>query len=148
MSKFVLISALAMLSLPAAAAAKDKVDPRIAKSLQCTTIADGPQRLACYDQAMAGLKQALEEGELMSTAQFKPKALEGTVVASGGMGFNRYWTELDSGDRWEIISESMNDEAPRAGDKVKLRKGMMGNYWISTLGTRDRRARFLGRRND
>jgi hypothetical protein len=147
MSKFVLISALAMLSLPAAAVAKDKVDPRIAKSLQCTTIADGPQRLACYDQAMAGLKQALEEGELMSTAQFKPKALEGTVVASGGLGFNRFWVELDTGDRWELITGSMNDVPPRRGAKAKLRKSLMRNYFYTDTYSPNFQARFLGRRD-
>jgi len=147
MSKFVLISALAMFAIPAAAVAKDKVDPRIAKSLQCTGIADGAQRLACYDQAMAGLKQALEEGELMSTAQFKPKALEGTVVGSGGMGFNRFWVELDTGDRWELIADSMGDEPPRRGAKAKLRKTLMRNYVYSDNYSPDFQARFLGRRD-
>jgi len=146
MSKFIVVGALAMLALPAAAIAKDKVDPRIAKSLECTSIADGPQRLACYDQAMAGLKQALEEGELMSTAQFKPKALEGTVVASGGMGFNRFWVELDTGDRWELIADSAGDAPPRRGAKAKLRKSLMRNYFYSDNYSPDFQARFLGRR--
>ena len=147
MSKLIMLGALAIFALPAAATAKDKVDPRIAKSLQCTTIADGPQRLACYDQAMAGLKQALEEGELMSTAQFKPKALAGTVVASGGMGFNRFWVELDTGDRWELIADSMGDTPPRRGAKAKLRKTLMRNYVYSDNYSPDFQARFLGRRD-
>ena len=148
MSKLALTIVAVLAVIPAGAAAKDKVDPRVAASLACTSIADSGQRLACYDKAIGGLKQALESGELVSNFERQPKKMEGTVRAAGGMGFNRYWAELDSGDRWEIISESMRDEAPRAGAKVKLRKGMMGTYWISTPDSRDRRARFLGRRDD
>jgi hypothetical protein len=148
MSRLALMALAALVAIPTGVSAKEKIDPRVAASLACTSIASSEQRLACYDKAIGGLKQALEAGELVSNFERQPKKLEGIVRAAGSMGFNRYWAELDSGDRWEIISDSHRDEAPRNGAKVELRKGMMGSYWFSTPGSRDRRARFLGRRDD
>ena len=148
MSRLALMVVAGLALVPAAAVAKDKVDPRIKASLECTTIAASAERLACYDKAICGLKQALETGELVSNFERQPKKLEGTVQAAGGMGFNRFWAELDTGDRWEIIATKMSDEPPRRGEKVKLRKALMGSYWISAPGYPDRRARFLGRRDD
>ena len=62
------------------------------------------------------------------------------------MGFNRFWVELDTGDRWELIAES-NDPGPRQGTKITLRKGIMGNYWFIDPRWTNRQARYLGRRS-
>ena len=93
------------------------------------------------------MKVAIEQGELEVNQKPRPQGLAGVVKASGAFGDNRYWVELDNGDRWQITSEQTFDEAPPAGARVKLERGAMGSYWIVVPGAKDRRASFLGRRS-
>lgn len=143
----VTIVALAMMTNPALASAKAKIDPRITAAMACQSVAQSEQRLACYDRAMVGMRQALEAGQLIPADEARvPLALAGTIKATGPMGFNRFWVELDTGDRWELIADS-NDPGPRQGTKIKLRKGIMGNYWFIDPRWTNRQARYLGRRS-
>ena len=139
--------ALMLLAAPAMAAAKDKTEPRMAAMLACGSVASDEARLRCYDAAASTLRQAVNKGEVALKEKARPKELEGVVRSSGAMGDNSHWVELVSGDRWEVISASPSDAAPPAGAKVKLRKGPLGNYWISAPGMPERRAMFIRRRS-
>lgn len=126
--------------------AKEKVDPRIGAAIACRSITQNEQRLRCYDQAIAGLRLALDSGQLVPAGESrKPLALEGVIKDVRPFGYNRYWVELDSGDRWEVISESSRDVSPRKGAKVKLEKGTMGGYWFIDPTSVGRRAKYQGR---
>jgi hypothetical protein len=143
-----IVTSMALLAAPMPASAKEKVDSRIKTAIGCASVTPNEERLRCYDQAIGGLKLALESGQLIPADESRtPKALAGVVTAAGPMGFNRFWVELDTGDRWELIADSSNDVAPRRGAKIKLRKGIMGNYWFVDPASVDRMARFLGRRS-
>ncbi len=146
MSKLIL-SITAAVVLAAPAAAKNKYDPRTQAMLACASITSNDARLRCYDQSLSGLKQALEKGEVVVRETSSPKALEGLVVATGRAGINRYWVQLDNGDRWQIISTSNFDDPPAKGVRVKLRKGVFGNYWFAEPNAQDRRALYMGRRS-
>lgn len=145
MSKFAV--ALALMLIAAPAAAKDKVEPRLAAILACGSVASNEERLRCYDAAASTMKVAIEKGEVEVNQSPRPQALVGVVKASGPFGYNRYWVELVNGDRWQITSEQTFDEAPPAGVKVKLERGAMGSYWMVVPDARDRRASFLGNRS-
>jgi len=141
-----LIVALFVLAGPAAAGAKDKTDTRIEAAIACRSVVQDAQRLSCYDRAITGLRLALDSGQLIPASEAtKPLALEGIVKVSSLIGFNRYWVELDNGDRWEVISESSRDEAPRKGAKVKIEKGAMGGFWFIDPTSAGRRAKYRGR---
>ena len=142
--KIVVISIIG-LSVPQPAWSKEKADPRIDAAIACASFAGDAQRLKCYDEAIKGLRQALETGHLIAANEAtKPFALEGVVKASGATGFNRFWVLLDSGDRWELIG-SPRDDAPRQGAKVRLKKKTMGNYSFIDPSGYDMEAKYKGR---
>ena len=133
-------------STPSIAKYKDELDPRIRAAIACSTVGQNEERLRCYDQAVNGLRLALESGQLVPASEAtKPLVLEGVVKAAGGFGFNKFWMELDSGDRWAVTGANRYDEGPERGSKVSLRKGVMSGYWLSEPGSPDRRAKYLGR---
>ena len=145
MKNFALAGAMLSIVAASAAGAKEKVDPRIQTVLGCSSVADGTQRLACYDSAMAGFRQALAAGQLVSAEEGqKPFAMEGVVKAAGPMGFNHFWVVMDSGDRWDVIAYGDHDSVPRKGAKVRISKGFSG-YRFLEKNTADRRAKYLGR---
>ena len=141
---------LGMLAGSGPANAKEKIDPRIGAAIACTNIAQNDERLRCFDQALAGLKQALASGQLIPADDArKPLVLEGTVKASGLFGFNRFWVELDSGDRWELEWTNRFDQVPpKRGTKVTIKRAAIGGYWVKEVGGSNRRASYLGRRSD
>ncbi len=141
----VAVAAVLLLAAPASGVAKEKIEPRMAAMLACGSVTPSEERLRCYDQAASTLRQALDQGELVLEEKSRPSALEGVVKATGAMGNNRYWVELDSGDRWQVFSTSNLKKAPATGVKVKLRKGAFGNYWLSDPSSTGRRSLYLGR---
>lgn len=145
MKRFVISGAVLIFVAASAAVAKDKVEPRIESVLGCSSITDGTQRLSCYDTAMAGFRQALAAGQIVSAEEGqKPYAMEGVVKAAGPMGFNHYWVVMDSGDRWDVIAYGDHDTVPLKGAKVKIIKGFAGFRFLER-NTPDRRAKYLGR---
>ena len=142
MSRRAALLALMLLTAPSMAAAKDKVDPRMAAMLACSSVTPNEARLRCYDQAAAPLRQALNKGEVTLTRKAGPRALEGVIRSAGAMS-DGYWVELANGDRWQILSSSAFDEAPPTGVTATLRKGPLGNYWFSVPDMPERRAVFI-----
>lgn len=139
------MTAIVLLSVPTMAGAKDKMEPRAQAMLACASLTPDAARLRCYDQSVLALKQALEQGDLVVNEHKQPMTNEGLIKASGPMGGNRYWMELESGDRWELNPTSDRDQAPRPGTRIKVRK-FMGAYWAAGPGWRDSEAHYLGRR--
>jgi hypothetical protein len=145
MKRFAFAAALVLVAAGSAAVAKDKIDPRIQTVLTCGGIADNAQRLACYDRAIGGFKQALAAGQLIaSTEAQRPFAMEGTVAAAGPMGFNHFWAVMNTGDRWDVTMMGSHDDVPRKGAKVTIGKSFSG-YMFREQNSPDRHAHYLGR---
>ena len=63
MSKWAIaMTGLALLGMSSGASAKDKLEPRTQAMLACQGLAADSARLQCYDQAMAALKEAIDQG--------------------------------------------------------------------------------------
>lgn len=138
------IVAVILLSTPATAMAKDKGETRVKELLACQSIAANEQRLACYDQAMGALKQALSQGTMVLKEKKAPLALEGVVKASGYWGGSSAWVLLDNGDRWSIQPSKSRHEPPAPGTAVRLKRTWMGTYWMSGKKLPETEAEFLG----
>ena len=135
---------LIALSVANVVAAKDKPDPRLQSMVACRALTDAAARLQCYDQAMLALNQAVEQGELRVEAKSGPRLLGGIVKASGQDGPNRFWMELDNGDRWQLLPTTDRKRPPQPGTRVKIRKTMLDSaYWVSGEGWSESRARFV-----
>lgn len=145
MSKWVVaLGGLALLGT-GAAGAKEKLEPRTQAMLACRNVAADAARLACYDQAMTALKQAIDLGDVVMNVVRKPAALDGVVKASGQSGEDRFWVELDSGDRWTLLPTSFRSHPPRVGTRMHVHKALMGDYWISGQGWSESKAQFEGK---
>jgi hypothetical protein len=142
----ILTLAATLVANPAQARPGTETDTSVAAAIACASIADGEQRLHCYDQAIAGLTRAVEAGDLLGqkTVAEQPQGLEGVIKASGGRGYDLFWVSLDNGDRWEVTARN-SDDLPRPGRKVKLTRSPLGFYFFHEPGYPARRARFLGR---
>ena len=81
-----LLAGLVLLSVPTLALAKDKPEKRVQALLACQSIAASDARLACYDQAMSSLKEAIAQGTMVLKEKNAPLALEGTVKDPRAIG--------------------------------------------------------------
>lgn len=138
------ILAIAVLSVPAMATAKDKPEKRVQAILACESISVNEERLRCYDQAIVPLKQALARGSMVLKEKNAPSAFEGVVKASGQWGGSSSWVLLENGDRWSIQPSKSRRDPPPPGTPVKLKRTLMGTYWMSGKKLPETEADFLG----
>lgn len=157
------------LLLVAAAAAVAAPPPTIktegrAQALQhlidCRKIADGAQRLACFDEAAAAIDQAEAKGDIVvvdreqarkvrrqafgftlpSISLFergeKPEeiaTLEGKITAVRQISPGKWTIRLEDGGTWTQIDTNEVPNDPKVGDTVTIRRAAMGSY-IMSLG--------------
>ena len=136
--------AIALLALPAAAAAQSKLEPRLQSLLACASVTPDEARLRCYDPSIIALQQALSRGSVVLKEHKGPRASGGIVKASGKSGEKRFWVMFENGDRWAIVTQPDRPNAPPVGSTLKLRKTPFGNYWISGPQWRESEATFMG----
>ena len=142
----VAITGLGLLAMAAGANAKDKLEPRTQAMLACQGIAADSARLQCYDQAMAVLKQAIDQGAVVVEKNNKPTAREGIVKVSREIADNVFWIELDNGERWKLLPSTRRNGPPQVGSTVKVHKPLYGSgFWIIGPDWDDSRADFQGR---
>lgn len=136
-----IVGAAALVALPGAAAAQ-KLDSRLAAVLACPGITDSAQRLACFDAAVAPLRQAASSGSLEARS-LGPKGLAGKVRATRGQGYDQLVVQLENGDRWLLKLEG-NERLPKPGNDITLRRGALGNWWFKVGNGQTFQAKFLG----
>jgi hypothetical protein len=153
---------LIALTLSAPAAAADEPPAAIKALGACRAIADNAQRLACYDQAAGSLLQSVERKEtvvLDKQAVTKTKRslfgfslpklpffggdkdekeeftqIEEPMKTVRSIGLGRFRFTLNDGATWET-TEGIN-AFPKPGQKVLIKKGLMGSYFIRFEGNR------------
>ena len=161
---FVKISLGAAVLLAAASAAAKTpapISPYINALEQCRQIADSAQRLACYDKAAPALVTASRSGEVNvvdrgqlrqarrslfgfampklpffsgdQSAGDTPDQIETTIKSVRDLGYGKYRIVIAEGDAaWETTEESFR--SPRAGQKIVIRRGPMGSYFLRIDG--------------
>ena len=129
----------------------------------CRAIVADPARLACFDREAAALIAASQSGQLSvvdrtdlkaarrslfgfqlpklpffagdKSADDVPDRIETTIVSAEELGRGRYrMTLVDQGAVWENTDSPMRLMAPRAGDKIVIRKGAVGSYFLRIDG--------------
>ena len=137
----------------------------------CRKVADSVQRLACFDEAAAGLEQAEARGDIVvvdreqarkvrrqafgftlpSLAMFekgeKQEEIDNTtgkVAAARQNGAGRWVVKLEDGATWMQVDANELFADPKAGDPVKIRKASLGSY-LMTVG---RSGAFRARREE
>ena len=128
----------------------------------CRTIADGAERLACYDKASAALVGATATGEVSvvdrkelkqarralfgftmpklpffagdSSGEDEKDEIDSTVKSARQIGYERYQIILADGAIWETSQTSVSFSEPRKGQKVHIKRGPLGSYFIEVDG--------------
>jgi len=127
----------------------------------CRKIADGAERLACFDQAAARLDTAEQSGDVIvvDRAQVRearraafgfnvslpafmtrgeaPEELDSVtgVVGSARQTPDGKWViKLADGAVWRQIDSDPVTRAPRQGSPVEIRKGALGSYFLKVDG--------------
>ncbi len=153
----VLYASAISISLTSAAIAKDKEDnsappPVFQAVLDCKTVADATERLACYDKTVESMAAANREKELVVADRATMKEARQGLFGLGlpklklfGGGDSEEVTEIEStitgfrsasdgllvftladGARWKQTDGKT--QYPKAGDKIKIRKGSLGSF--------------------
>ncbi|RVT92739.1 hypothetical protein [Sphingomonas crocodyli] len=154
-AKFVLSACVAALLTPAVVAAPEPRRPEMFdKLVACRTITDPTQRLACYDAQVVALDTAEKNDDLVimdrKQVQETRRSLFGFTLPKFSLGGKKLdekddTTEIEStvqsvrraGNGWSftLANDAGTWEtpdglgtAPKVGDKIRIKKAMMGSY--------------------
>jgi hypothetical protein len=165
-------AAFLALALAVPASAADAPPAGIKALADCRAITDGAQRLACFDREAAALIQSLDKNELVvldkqavrttkrslfgftlprlpffgerdddkEEAEFQQ--IETPIKTVRGIGYGKFRFTIDDGALWET-TEGIN-AFPKPGEKVVIKKGLMGSYFIRFEGARSVKGRRVG----
>lgn len=134
----------------------------LSRLVDCRTVADTAERLACYDREVAALDAAEARRELVIVDRQQIRKTRNTLFglslpslsifgddSPGEEGVSRIeskiksfsqnslgkWTfELLDGARWVQIDSRNLSADPRAGQEIKIRKAAMGSYLANVNG--------------
>jgi hypothetical protein len=157
----------------AAAKAPRQPSARVNALDQCRQLTDPAQRLACFDKAAGALVDASRTGEVNvvdrgqlrearrslfgfsvpklpffsgdESAADAPDTLETTIKSVHDFQNGMYQMVVTEGNAiWETNEERMGLRAPRPGQKVSIRRGPLGGYFIRINGQRGVKGRRIG----
>jgi len=124
--------------------------------LNCRSIQDSAQRLACYDREAAAVSQAIatrnlvlidkqratqtkralfgfsipDFGGLFGGDDDQVKEISSTVVSASKMGYLGWTIKLADGSTWAQTDDAELGLEPRKGDKVVVHRGMLGAFFL------------------
>jgi hypothetical protein len=163
-----LIAAGALAGTAGAQTAPREAPPAaFARAVQCRTIADAQQRLACYDREVAALEQAERTAEIRVVDRQQVRRTRRTLFGldlpdvdlfGGGdddavsevnstlrsvtqTGLGKWIFELEDGARWVQIDSLNISPDPRAGHTIRIRRGAIGSFLANVNGRRAVRVR-------
>lgn len=132
----------------------DEPPPAFKKLVDCRSVADDAQRLACYDREIVAVDSAVSQRELVvfdrSQVQRTQRTLFGLPLPNLGIfgdgtddapseivsTIKRAWMhdrgkwsfELSDGAKWEQIDTTKLVFEPEPGQEVKIRRAALGSY--------------------
>src|SRR5579859_2342531 len=136
--------------------------PAVQSVLDCRAIADGTQRLACFDKAVDAIAKAEQTGDLVtidreqrravrrqafgltlpSLAMFdkgeKPEEanrIAVTLANAARNGSGKWVFTLDDGAVWRQIDNEELEPPPRPGEKAVIRRAALGSFMIHLQGS-------------
>jgi hypothetical protein len=155
------LAALAPASAPAKPKAQDARSNALIQALSaCRGVADEKARLACYDQASARLASAVEKKELVVLDQqeiretrrslfgfsvpniplFRGEGggdngeLETVIAGAASLGGGKWRIRLEDGAIWDTNETRLGLSDPRPGQKIVIKRGTLGNYFLRING--------------
>ena len=172
-SNLLALVALAAMSGAASAKTPPPRSPLVAALEACRSIADGTQRLACFDRASGALIAATATGEVTvvdradmrkarrslfgfsvpklpffggdRSAEDDKDELETTITAVRAVGNGRFQIRIAEGNAlWETLESYMSFSDPRKGQKVVIKRGPLGSYFVRINNQRGVKGKRVG----
>jgi len=138
--------------------------------LACQSIADAGQRLSCFDKAAQSLSEAMTRKEVVvidkaraneakrslfgfSVPNFgalcgggdeQVDQIESTVAGAFENGYEGWTIKLADGSTWQQTDGATIALPPRRGDKVVVKRGTMGSYFLKLGSQPGIRAKRVG----
>lgn len=164
----VLLILLGAGALSSAAAAQQNQGALLDALRACRQVPDPAARLACYETASAAIEQAVSSEELVLLDREALKAtrkslfgfslpklpffgkddksqeedeITATIKSARSLGYGKWRIVLEDGAVWQTTEASRNANDPRAGQSVRIKRGVMGSYMINVAGQRGIRAK-------
>jgi len=123
------VSASAAPAKPAPAAARAPATPAAAPASAATSAAaDSGSALSPEDEfGLAG--EALRKKRQKQNAALPPEEISARVKAVSRRAWGEHLIELENGQFW-VETRHMGREPPATGETVKIRRGMLGAYYL------------------
>lgn len=147
----------------AADAPPSPASPLVSSLEACRAITEDAQRLACFDRETARLVSAVKGGDIAvldkaevrrarrslfglplpklpffsgdKSADDAPDEIESTIKSVQPIGRGRFRMVLADHDAvWETLDNPMRLHPPQVGDKIVIRRGMLGSYFLRIAG--------------
>ena len=160
-NSMLLLAAIGLVSAgPATAARKVETGTpaQVQQLMACRAIAAADQRLACYDRETAAISQAITNKDLFMVDKEKARAagrslfgfsipnfgglfgnndevsqIDGTIKSTGHNPDGGWTITLNDGSVWSQTDDWPGFDA-RPGQKVIVKRGMLGSFWLSSPG--------------
>ena len=161
----VTLIAMAAVMVAGGASARPAVAPGQAPAVQavldCQKIADGAQRLACFDAATAAMARAETTGDLVSIDRAQRRAarhqafglalpslafldrgekpeevnrITAKVAAASRNPYGKLIVRLDDGAVWRQIDDNEVERPPHPGSTAEIRRAALGSYTMKLDG--------------
>jgi hypothetical protein len=160
----VAVLALLLASGPATARkpAETGTPAQIQQLMACRAMTDSAQRLACFDRESAAFQQAVAAKDLVFVDRERAKAtrrslfgfsmpsfgglfgddededaikqIESTVASAGRNGDGGWTISLADKTTWTQTNDAVLGLSPKTGQKVVVKRGVMGTYYLSVNG--------------
>lgn len=139
----------------AGASQQDAPPSAIQRLLACRQIADGPQRLTCFDRESAPVSAGLQSRDLVVVDKEKARtasravfgfsipnfgglfgtknevsSIQGVVRSARANQYGGYTVALADKSVWSQTDDSPLGLPPRAGDPVTIRRGALGSFMM------------------
>lgn len=150
--------------------AQDNGTPQsVDKLLACRQVADSAARLACYDGEIAKVATSLASKDLVVIDRERARAagrslfgfsipnfggllgsggdvqsIDGKVSAVARNSDGGWMLQLDDGSSWSQTDDSILGLPPRKGDTVRVKRGVMGSFFLSVGGQPAMKAKRVG----
>lgn len=132
--------------------------PQVNALLACRGITDSAERLACYDKAAASIGEAVAKKDIVvydresvrktkrglfgfsipnlgifgdDDDEVEVTQIDGVIVSTAFNADGGYIFRLADGSRWSQMDGKPIALAPESGDKVVVKKGALGSYFLS-----------------
>jgi hypothetical protein len=127
--------------------------------VRCRALTDDVARLQCFDTAVANLQEATERREVVvvDRAQVRESrrrlfglslprlpifgggdddeedeidSIESEIVSAHQVGYGRWVVTLEDGSTWAQTDDNMIAARPRAGQTVRVNRGVLGTFMM------------------